>query len=82
MADVLFQIVRVVFIVGFTIVLAGLIVLRFKELNRVYSGDTAPPETKTNCPACGARIPADTDVCTYCEESLTDDASDYGWIDD
>ncbi|QRV15584.1 hypothetical protein JMJ58_01380 [Haloterrigena salifodinae] len=42
-------------------------------------GDTTP---KSNCPPCGARIPAESDVCEYCEESLTDDDPDYGWSND
>lgn len=36
----------------------------------VGGSSTQPP--KRNCPACGARVRADRDRCSHCEEPLSD----------
>lgn len=84
MSELVYRLLEGAFILGFAVLLAALIVARFKAEaeHGIYSSDTAPPETKTNCPACGARVPVASDVCDYCEESLTDDTPDYGWVDE
>ncbi|QFU83438.1 hypothetical protein [Natronorubrum aibiense] len=73
---------RLVFLVAFGVLVVATIVIRFEHARAVYGSDDATREPKTNCPSCGARILAESDVCEYCEESLTDNESGYGWIDD
>lgn len=81
--DVLSSLRRSVLLVAFGAVVFAPLLIRFEHVHQVYGGgDAASQEPKTNCPSCGARIPTADDACGYCEESLTDDTSDYGWIDD
>lgn len=54
------------------VVIAGLAVLRKMVLVGLVTGDgDAPdPDSLTNCPACGARNPADRDSCDHCCEPI------------
>lgn len=65
--------------------LLGLLLLHAHAAHTVetFGGGDSTARSKTNCPACGARVPVDADHCDYCERSLTDDeaAPDYGWVE-
>jgi rRNA maturation endonuclease Nob1 len=51
------------------------IALQFAEVRALYGGDEERTE-RSNCPACGSRVPAEPDACEYCGEPLEDGAEE------
>lgn len=63
--------VGVLLVVG-TILSFGYEMVFYKSME---SGDESQSsESKTNCPACGARISTDQENCDYCGESIAESA--------
>lgn len=63
--------VRVGWLVIFGSLFAFAIYFNFLVVRELYGGDgEAKSRRKVNCPACGARTPAEADACGYCEEPL------------
>ncbi|GAB3665268.1 hypothetical protein GCM10028856_05440 [Halopiger thermotolerans] len=74
-ADWLFPLARGVVGIGVALLFVLVIWLRFEQLNTVYASDDSETDVrKTNCPACGARISVDSDVCDHCETSVTEES--------
>lgn len=70
MGLVFFVIMMVIF--GGAIVLSFATDMAFYRSFGVRSESNPPPEMKTNCPSCGARVVIDQEDCDYCGESITE----------
>ncbi|AGB39647.1 hypothetical protein [Natronococcus occultus] len=64
----------------------ALLLARIDHALETFGGEDVAV-SKTNCPACGARIAAEADRCPYCERSFDDEEGDedgppdYGWVE-
>lgn len=69
-----------IFFVVMMVVIGGAIVLSFATNMTFYrtfgvrSESTPPPEKKTNCPSCGARVVIDRESCEYCGEAMIEES--------
>lgn len=57
-------------LVGVAALAAGAVYVPWLRARALYGGDGPDPETLTNCPACGARVPAAADDCDHCGAAL------------
>lgn len=66
-AIVAFGVVVVVLVLG---TLAA--VRKFAFYGNFGTSSDRPPESKTNCPECGARVPSDRETCDYCGDPIAE----------
>ena len=74
---------RPVFLALFGTLTFLILVARADHSLERFGGDDSAEQSKTNCPACGARTAVESDHCHRCEHSLADDdeTPDYGWVE-
>lgn len=62
---------RVAYLVAFVLLALFAIVFSFVKSRELYgSGDSARQDQRINCPSCGARTPAESKTCEYCDEPI------------